>query len=208
MLHTEKINDNLFNEICLPTVKCYHDLSRRIGIALKHEEKRCRYISEEIMHMMLAHDDGYASDPEATFQTILEKCNLAVNIKKMYEDLCNTGLVSIRINKWIPLTFCLPQKVHQWHLGGKIIEPEDIDISLMSLRPYHSLLLLCPAQYMSDFISLDGSPSLIRLLSQYSPLKNLQTLATDADLTLSHVRMIFCSVFVTLFILKFHRFSN
>ncbi|KAJ8984781.1 hypothetical protein NQ317_003694 [Molorchus minor] len=40
---------------------------------------------------------------------------------------------------------------------------------------------------MNDFTSLDGSPSLVRLLSQYSPLKNLQTLAADADLTLSHV---------------------
>ncbi|KAJ8928947.1 hypothetical protein NQ314_018417 [Rhamnusium bicolor] len=40
---------------------------------------------------------------------------------------------------------------------------------------------------MNDFTSLDGSPSLVRMLSQYSPLKNLYTLAADADLTLSHV---------------------
>lgn len=96
--------------------------------------------------------------------------------------------MNIRINKWIPLTFCLPQKVHQWHLQGKIIEPEDIDRCLMSLKPYHSLLLLCPVQQIHSFLPLDGSPSLIRLLSQYSPLKNLQTLAADADLTLVHVR--------------------
>lgn len=97
------------------------------------------------------------------------------------------GLVSIRINKWIPLTFCLPQKVHQWHLQGKVIEPEDINRCLLSLKPYHSLLLLCPVQKIHNFSPLDGSPSLIRLLSQYSPLKNLQTLAADADLTLFHV---------------------
>lgn len=58
---------------------------------------------------------------------------------------------------------------------------------LTALRPYHNLLLLYPVQQMSDFTSLDSSPSLVRLLSQYSPLKNLQTLAIDADLTLSHV---------------------
>ncbi|XP_019866950.2 GATOR complex protein NPRL3 isoform X2 [Aethina tumida] len=168
-------------------VKCYHDLSKRIGIAIKHEEKRCGYISDQTQTMTSAHDDGDTNNTSSAFQIILEKCTLAMNIKKMYDDLCSTGLVNIRINKWIPLSFCLPQKVHQWHLRGKIVEPEDIDKCLKALRPYHSLLMLYPAQHMNDFTPLDGSPSLIRLLSNYSPLKNLQTLAADAELTLAHV---------------------
>lgn len=72
-------------------VKCYHDLSKRMGIALKHEEQRCGYVSEQTQVMMTAHDDGYTSNPEATFCAILEKCTLANNIKKMYDDLCGTG---------------------------------------------------------------------------------------------------------------------
>ncbi|KAJ8927611.1 hypothetical protein NQ314_019904 [Rhamnusium bicolor] len=238
-------------------VKCYHDLSKRMGIVLKHEEKRCGYVSDQTQLMTSVHDDFYSNNPGAAFQIILEKCTLATNIKKMYDDLCNTGLVNIRVNRWIPLSFCLPQKVHQWHLRGKIVEPEDIDrmtenennyrqleeaqlskmndiinlsnekkeeedfkiityrkksrkpvkkcygenedsefaidrkvwlyLCLKALRPYHSLLLLHPIQHMNDFTSLDGSPSLVRMLSQYSPLKNLYTLAADADLTLSHV---------------------
>ncbi|XP_023015389.1 GATOR complex protein Nprl3 [Leptinotarsa decemlineata] len=168
-------------------VKCYHDLSKRMGIVLKYEEKRCGYVSEQTQLMTTAHDDIYTNGPGSAFQIILEKCSLASNIKKMYEDLCNTGLVNLRINKWIPLSFCLPQKVHQWHMRGKIVEPEDIDRCMNALRPYHSLLLLHPLQQMNDFSSLDGSPSLVRMLSQYSPLKNLQTLAVDSDLTLSHV---------------------
>jgi hypothetical protein len=168
-------------------VTCYHDLSKRIGIALRYEEKRCGYVSEQTQTMTTAHDDGYASNSESAFQTILNKCTLASNIKKMYEDLCNSGLVNIQINKWITLSFCLPQKVHQWHLRGKIVEPKDIDRCLKALRPYHSLLLLHPIQQMGDFTGLDGSPSLERMLKQYSPIKNLQTLAADADLTLNHV---------------------
>lgn len=117
--------------VLLPTshfsVKCYHDLSKRMGIALKHEEQRCGYISEQTQSMMTLHDDPTATHPENTFKKILDKCSLAKNIKKIYEDLCSTGLVNTRINQWIPLSFCLPQKVHQWHLRGKIIEPEDID---------------------------------------------------------------------------------
>lgn len=168
-------------------VKCYHDLSQRIGIILRHEEKRCGYVSEQIQIMMTAHDEGYTTNNGAAFRVILDKCTLADNIKKLYEDLCSTGLVNIRLNKWIPLSFCLPQKVHQWHLRGKIVEPEDIDRCLLALRPYHSLLLLYPVQHLIEFTSLDSSPSLVRMLSQYSPLKNLQTLAADSDLTLSHI---------------------
>lgn len=40
-------------------------------------------------------------------------------------------------------------------------------------------------------MSLDGSPSLIRVLKEYTPLKNLQTLAADADVTLKHVSCFF-----------------
>ncbi|CAH1115368.1 unnamed protein product [Psylliodes chrysocephalus] len=168
-------------------VKCYHDLSKRMGIVLKYEEKRCGYVSEQTQLMTTAHDDGYTNGPSSAFKIILEKCSLANNIKKMYDDLCTTGLVNLRINRWIPLSFCLPQKVHQWHMRGKIVEPEDIDRCLSALRPYHSLLLLHPLHQKNDFTSLDGSPSLDRMLTQYSPLKNLQTLAADSDLTLTHV---------------------
>ncbi|KAB0794262.1 hypothetical protein PPYR_13882 [Photinus pyralis] len=170
-------------------VKCYHDLSKRLGIVLRHEEHRCGYIAEETLSMVSVHDDSCTSSFqfENPFKNILENCALAKNLKKVYDDLCSTGLVSIRINKWIPLTFCLPQKMHQWHLRGKIVEPEDIDRCLKALRPFHSLLLLYPVQQLYDFTSLDGSPSLIRMFSQYSPLKSLQTLAIDSDITLSHV---------------------
>lgn len=127
-------------------------MSKRIGIALKHEERRCGYISEQTLTMTSTHDDGYVGNQDMAFQTILKKCTLAENIKKMYEHLCTTGmfvkrlfiinnflflwigLVNIRINRWIPLSFCLPQKVHQWHLRGKIIEPEDIDKYYNSIR--------------------------------------------------------------------------
>ncbi|KAF7271183.1 GATOR complex protein Nprl3 isoform X2 [Rhynchophorus ferrugineus] len=168
-------------------VKCYHDLSKRIGIILRHEEKRCGYISEQTQTMMAAHDDSCTNNNGAAFEVILQKCTLAANIKKLYEDLCSTGLVNIRLNSWIPLSFCLPQKAHQWHLKGKLVEPEDIDRCLLALRPYHSLLLLHPVQHLINFTSLDSSPSLVQMLSQYSPMKNLQKLAKDSDLSLKHV---------------------
>ncbi|CAG9770183.1 unnamed protein product [Ceutorhynchus assimilis] len=167
-------------------VRCYHDLSQRIGIILRHEEKRCGYISEQTLSMMSSHDEDPTNNGSA-FQNILERCNLANNIKKIYEDLCSDGVVSVRINRWIGLSFCLPQKAHQWHLRGQIVEPEDIDRCIQALRPYHSLLLLHPVEHLIQYTCLDSSPSLEKLLAQYSPMKNLQTLAADSDLTLAQI---------------------
>lgn len=35
---------------------CYYDLSKMIGIALGHEEKRCSYLSKQIKSMLAIHD--------------------------------------------------------------------------------------------------------------------------------------------------------
>lgn len=37
-------------------VKCYYDLSKRIGVAIRHEEKRCGYFGKEMKLMMTTHD--------------------------------------------------------------------------------------------------------------------------------------------------------
>lgn len=34
------------------SVKCYYDLSKRLGKALRHEEKRCSYLTEEMKTMV------------------------------------------------------------------------------------------------------------------------------------------------------------
>lgn len=53
-----------------------------------------------------------------------------------------SGIVQVRINKWVLLSFCLPHKAHQIHNRGLIIEPETIDKCVQKLRPYHGILLM------------------------------------------------------------------
>ena len=38
-------------------VKSFHDLSKRFGIAIRHEEKRCGYFCNEMKLMLAAHDN-------------------------------------------------------------------------------------------------------------------------------------------------------
>ncbi|XP_022130707.2 GATOR complex protein NPRL3 [Pieris rapae] len=198
-------------------VKCYYDLSKRLGKALTHEEKRCSYLTEEMKIMLEAHDqvsaldqeingdnedeeensrhsvssttqnvdNGTDSDPKNAFDLILQKSSLAKSMKDVFEELSNTGIVQVTINKWVLLSFCLPHKAHQIHNRGLIVEPETIDKCISMLRPYHGILLMVDPNALLASIPLDGSPALLRLIKCYSPLKSLQTLAIEADLTLT-----------------------
>lgn len=174
-------------------VKCYYDLSRRLGIALRHEEKRCGYLSEEIKMMVSTHDEAAARSEEESdgdespYELILQKSSLARDLKSVFNSLSTTGVINIMINKWIQVSFCLPQKVHQSHKKGFIMNPEMIDRCLRSLRPYHGLLLLIEPLELLESLPSDSSPALKRMIQMYNPLKSLQTLAADSDLTLSQV---------------------
>nr|CAD7198789.1 unnamed protein product [Timema douglasi] len=175
-------------------VKCYYDLSKRLGVSLRHEEKRCGYLSKETKKMVTAHDEVAArpeqdvnEDQETPFDIILQRSPLACDLKSVYDALITTGLIHFRINNWIEVSFCLPHKVHQFHKKDFILEPESIYKCLQSIEPYHGLLLLVDATEFLDGLGPDTSPALIRLIKMYSPLKSLHTLAADADLTLTMV---------------------
>jgi len=103
-------------------VKCFYDLSKRLGIALRHEEYRTGYLSQE-MKIIIAHLDEACQQEEAEdeaeqnyFQHVAEqillKSSLAQLLKGVYDDVCASGFVKLRVNNWIQLSFCLPQKIH------------------------------------------------------------------------------------------------
>lgn len=75
----------------------------------------------------------------------------------------------------------------QIHNRGLIIEPETIDKCLHKLRPYHGILLMVNPNDLLASIPLDSSSALVRLIKLYSPLKSLQTLAIEADLSFKQV---------------------
>lgn len=108
--------------------------------------------------------------------------------KKIYHDLCTTGLLNTTINQWVTLSFCLPQKAHQFHKKGVVVEPEAIDRCLQSLKPYHGMLLLVDLTEMLDCVPPSGARMLLQLINAYNPLKTLQNMASEADLAIKHVR--------------------
>ena len=67
------------------------------------------------------------------------------------------------------------------------LEPREVEQCLSAMRPYHGLLLLQPLEELLTTLPIDASPALVRLAKMVNPLKNLQTLSLDADLSLSQV---------------------
>lgn len=189
----------LYAQASYSVVKCYYELSKKIGYLLYYEENRTGYLSDEIRLMLKAHDeitameehaDNTSSPKLSRFDLVLERCTLAQALKTCYYDLCQTGLLNITINHGVSLSFCLPQKAHQFHKKG-IVEPEAIDNCLKSLKPYHGMLLLVDALELLDCVPPCGARMLFQLLEIYNPLKSLQNMSSDADLQIDHV---FCLV--------------
>ncbi|XP_077865259.1 GATOR1 complex protein NPRL3-like [Saccoglossus kowalevskii] len=167
----------LQGDVFQSVVHCYHDLSKRLSIALKHEERRCGFLSSQAQIMLSVHDE-VAALPEdcldSPFRLMLPKSKLCRDLKDAYEN-----------NNWIQVSFCLPHKVH--NVEQMRIDPDVIEKSLAAIRPYHAMLLLEEENELLEFLPLDCSPSLIRLIKLTTPLKSLQLLSQDCDLALSQV---------------------
>ncbi|KAG9329209.1 hypothetical protein JZ751_006558 [Albula glossodonta] len=153
-------------------ISCMHNLSRRIAIALQHEERRCQYLTRQAKLMLALQDEVTTmaetdGSPQSPFRQILPKCKLARDLKEAYDS------------------FCLPHKIHR--VGGRHIPPKALERSLKAIRPYHALLLLDSEKALLAQLPLDCSPALVRLVKTCSAVKNLQQLAQDADLALLQV---------------------
>lgn len=75
----------------------------------------------------MARSEGESDCDESPYELILQRSSLARGLKSVFSNLSTSGIVSIMINKWIQVRFCLPQKVHQSHKKGLLIDPEIID---------------------------------------------------------------------------------
>lgn len=178
-------------------VSCYQDLSKQLSVALKHEEKRCQYLSSQAKIMATVYEE-VNSLPEdmltSPYETMIEKSQLAKQLQQIYDSLNSHGVAHLYINNWIEINFCLPHKLHSLQVGYRSFkkQPESIQKNLKSLRPYHGILLLQPDNVLLESLPVDCTPALSRLIQVANPLRSLQTLALEADLSLLQVFQLVC----------------
>lgn len=176
-------------------VKCYYELSKRLGIGLLYEERRVNYLTKEMKTMLKIHDDtNYDHKTETVFDTIVQKSSLAQCLKTIYHDLCTSGLINVVLNESVTLCFCLPQKAWNFRFserksksGQPFIDPDIIDRCIASLKPYHGFLLLVDPSELLDCVPPSKAKILLQLIECYNPLKSLQSMSSDSDLKLDQV---------------------
>lgn len=142
--------------------------------------------------MLKVHEDTIYDQAERKFDTILQKSSLAQCLKTLYHDLCTNGLINIILNESVTLCFCLPQKAWLSRLSERktkapFIDPEVIDKAIVSLKPYHGFLLLVDPSELLDCVPPSGAKMLLQLIESYNPLKSLQSMSSDSDLSLEQV---------------------
>ena len=175
------------------TVESYQQLAAKIGVGLRYEEKRDRYVTKQTKYMLNIHDEDTISCSEeistgtGIYKKILKKSSLAQNLHHLYESLEKSGYINLTLNKNLSITFCLYHIVHNVCLEN--CEPLDIatiESCLSKVQPYHGLLVY-DKQDVWDSLAESCSGSIIRFLNVYKPTKSLQALSTDADIALNHV---------------------
>lgn len=176
-------------------VKCYYELSKRLGIGLLYEERRVNYLTKEMKTMLKIHDDtNFDHKTEAIYDTIVQKSSLASSLKRIYHDLCTSGLINVVLNESVTLCFCLPQKAWNYRFSERklkntqpLIDPDVIDKCIASLKPYHGFLLLVDPSELLDCVPPSRAKILLQLIECYNPLKSLQSMSSDSDLKLEQV---------------------
>jgi nitrogen permease regulator 3-like protein len=170
-------------------------LSKRLGLGLLYEERRVNYLTKEMKTMLKIHEDTVHDHvSEVIFDTIVQKSSLAQCLKTLYHDLCATGLINVVLNESVTLCFCLPQKAWNFRFSERktkqnqpFIDPEIIDRCIASLKPYHGFLLLVDPSELLDCVPPSGAKILLQLIESYNPLKSLQSMSSDSDLSLEQV---------------------
>jgi hypothetical protein len=136
-------------------------------------------------------DNQGVANPGEIFRLILERSNLARDLKRVFMSLSTSGIIDLKINNFVRVSFCLPQKVHRLklmtHKSMPAIGNQDIKHCLLALRPYHGLLLLQEQQELLNSLPIDASPAFIQLIQVTKPDKNFMELSVDANLTLMQI---------------------
>lgn len=173
----------------------YHRMAAQLGMALRHEEMRCCYLSREL-HTLLSIRERWLADVASAkpgeqppthselYQRIVTESQLASELRHMYHSIRDYGIASLRFNNWINVFVSLRQV--------------NVDFSVQRpLRPYQTLLLLDSRiadvsdgggkQRASLPLPPDVSPRLAALLEACRPTKSFRALQLETQIPLSQL---------------------
>ena len=143
-------------------VQLYHDLSMLIARAIRNEEHRVGYLDAEAKTMSNAQDEVKEEGQLSPFRLCLDRSELSQHLKQIFEEMTDKGEVYVRINNYIEINFCNPQKVFYKLNPNLMVEQESIFDCIEFIKPYHTFLLLYEPKEICKMFPLDASPAVYR----------------------------------------------
>uniref|UniRef100_A0A1I8F2P5 GATOR complex protein NPRL3 n=1 Tax=Macrostomum lignano TaxID=282301 RepID=A0A1I8F2P5_9PLAT len=163
------------------------------------QERRRLVLHQHILHhirraMLRAEEHQQAQ----ILDRLNERSQLCRSLTSVFCQLRRGGRVSLRLNGWLPISFCLAHKMHR--LAGRCyVLPSLVESCLMSLQPYHCVLPLTDYSSSSNNpleaganggltysdLPMDCNPLMSRFLRALSPQKSLLDIRLETDMAYS-----------------------
>jgi hypothetical protein len=165
----------------------YKEIVVRLANALKHEQKRCGYLSTEVQTMLAIRERWLwkqtnvkagetPPDHQQLTDEILNTTTLAHELREIYHGLADEDQARVCINKWVDVHFSLTDYLKH---------PRN------PLRPYHSLILLSNRTTTLKSLPPDSSPTLHTfinsLYSNNQPAKSFQEISVETLIPISQI---------------------
>jgi hypothetical protein len=152
--------------------RMYRVIVEELVKAVEHEEKRCGYLTQQVLDMGQIREEFLAQGVDPTEQ-IQRRCELAGLFRKLALGLNQEGEVELLLNEWIKLSFSLEDPT---------LHPQQ------PLRPYHTLLLLDnKRQELLQSLPADCSPTLRQLVNRTNPYESFSDTAVHLGVPLSQL---------------------
>ncbi|VDO53114.1 unnamed protein product, partial [Onchocerca flexuosa] len=164
-------------------VTSFQELSRKIAIAIDEEQTRCGYLAEQMTAILNEHEKN-ESLPEGQafpYHEVLAHCSLAQDLRDVFNDVSECGVVHVFLNDCIEVGFCVEPRAFL-HAGLTPRSRAEIEATILRLRPYHGILLL------EDAIpGHDSNPALHFFLKHCHPDQSLISISDSSGLPLFQV---------------------
>ncbi|KAM3721895.1 GATOR complex protein [Dirofilaria immitis] len=164
-------------------VTSFQELSRKIAIAIDEEQTRCGYLAEQMTAILNEHEknESLTEGQAFPYHEVLAHCSLAQDLRDIFSDVSEYGVVHVFLNDCIEVGFCVEPRA-LLHAGLTPKTRTEIEATILRLRPYHGILLL------EDAIpGHDSNPALHFFLKHCHPDQSLISISDSSGLPLFQV---------------------
>ncbi|VDM43381.1 unnamed protein product [Toxocara canis] len=96
-------------------VNSFQTLSGKLALAIDEEQSRCGYLADQMTTMLNEHDKNESlpnADESFPYREILEQSSLAQELRDVFEDVSDYGMVHVFINDCVEIGFCIETRAH------------------------------------------------------------------------------------------------